>query len=75
MQKYLQLYRTLIEKDPTFKFESNTKLIAFILDKCVDMRLEKLAEATYMQLLTRNKNEDFHDCLALLTLKQSYFNV
>ncbi len=75
MQKYLQLYRALVQKDPTFKFESTTKLIAFILDKYVDMRLEKSAEATYMQLLTRNKNEDFHDTLALLVLKQSYFNV
>lgn len=48
-----------MEKDPTFKFDSTVKLIAFILDKYVDTRLEKSAEATYMQLLTRNKNEYF----------------
>tara|TARA_B110000285_G_C15009951_1_gene555893 strand:- start:114 stop:242 length:129 start_codon:yes stop_codon:yes gene_type:complete len=41
-------------------------MIAFVLDKFVDARFEKTAEQTYISLLTRNSNEEFHDLLALL---------
>jgi len=75
INKYLALFRDILEHDPSFKVDTLTKMLAFALDKSVDARLEENADKTFLAYLKRSNNEDFHDVLALLVQKQSYFNV
>lgn len=75
IQKYLQLYQALIARDSSenpygnFKFENQNKTLAFVLDKYCDAKFEKQAEVTYLSFLTRHKNEDFYNVVALLVQK------
>ena len=58
----MQLFNTLIKRDiadkpqDDFKFDIQSKTLAFVLDKYSDNKFEKLAESTYITFLTRHKN-------------------
>jgi hypothetical protein len=68
------MIESIVLTQKSFKFDSHERVLAYLLDKLIDARLQNKVEDVFFRYLDQRPSEYFN-LVSFLMGKNSYFNV